>query len=691
MASDAAAWAAWSASASGGHADGEGANREGAGDGALADDGGGDEAGAEAGADLPIEEAPAERPSDVEDPDQTPVGPLMGGYRPSSLRLIDEAVAAAQAIEPSLFDDSRNGSQASAVHGHRSNGVSHAAHAADDHYAHDSTEGAIAAAEAARQGHEANVNLRAAEREDSGLRMIGSLGRDRAEASGELAAFGHSRPLRSETARELVTILPRRITRELPIITQELAESLPTPTPTASVLVARPMPALDLGEPTQRVALPGSGVRAASRSRRLLRIMRPVDGGGPGVVAMLLIILAVALAGTAGLLRLRRHTTTVPPPAQLDGVRDAPAAAGSRPPGSSNEPSGSAGDRSPTDGDDRTGSARPSSDDPGDGRGGSGTIGSAGAVAPGGGGPGGAWTASAAGSAGAPARAGVAAAGSAKVADGAAVVSGDISRAAAGTPTGTSGGAPRTAVEHSIERSGPGRSGGTAASGAAAGRSSAGARDATGRSSDGASDGAGAPTGSARDGAGAATGRASDPAAPPRRSGASAPGSPRVAEAGSSAGTSAPAAKGNGAAGATAANAGSAAGAGGAARGTPAGGASAEAKALGDQASNALDEGDFARALQLAQSSIKLRKTARAYMLRARAEQRLGRVDDALSSLDAATELAPSSGAVWEQRGRILWAARRRDEARAAFQRFLELAPSAASAPEILRLLNEPR
>jgi len=32
-------------------------------------------------------------------------GALLGGYRPSSLRLIDEAVAAAQAIEPSLFDD----------------------------------------------------------------------------------------------------------------------------------------------------------------------------------------------------------------------------------------------------------------------------------------------------------------------------------------------------------------------------------------------------------------------------------------------------------------------------------------------------------------------------------------------------------------------------------------------------------
>ncbi|HMG22448.1 MAG TPA: DUF4388 domain-containing protein, partial [Kofleriaceae bacterium] len=519
-AADAAASAAWSAAGAGGHAEGaraEGARAEAAGDGEFADDGGQDAEGADASTDLPIDVAPVERPLDVEDPDQTPVGPLMGGYRPSSLRLIDEAVAAAQAIEPSLFDDSRNGSQESPVHGHRSNGVSHAAHAADDHYAHDSTEGALAAAEAARQGHEASVNLRAAEREDSGLRMIGSLGRDRAEASGELAAFGHTRPLRSETARELVTILPRRITRELPIITQELAESLPTPTPTASVLVARPMPALDLGEPTQRVALPGSGVRAASRSRRLLRIMRPVDGGGPGVVAMLLIILAVALAGTAGLLRLRRSTTTVTPPAQLDGVRDAPAAAGSRPPGSSNEPTGSAGDRSPTDGEDRTGSARPSSDDPGEGRGGSGTIGSAGAGAPGGVGQGGARTASAAGSAGALPRAGVGAAGSAKVADGAGVVSGAIARSSAGSPTGTSGGGSRTAGD-SIERGGPGRSGGTAAAvtasdGAAAGRSADAARapgHTAGAAASGAIAGAGASTGRAREGAGAAAGRASD-------------------------------------------------------------------------------------------------------------------------------------------------------------------------------------
>jgi tetratricopeptide (TPR) repeat protein len=117
----------------------------------------------------------------------------------------------------------------------------------------------------------------------------------------------------------------------------------------------------------------------------------------------------------------------------------------------------------------------------------------------------------------------------------------------------------------------------------------------------------------------------------------------------------------------------------------------AEAKALYDQASSALDEGDFPRGLQLASASIKVHKTAKGYMLRARAEQRLGRVDDALKSLDAAAETSPSYGAVWEQRGRILWAARRRDEARAAFSRFLELSPKASSAPEIERLLNEPR
>jgi len=114
-----------------------------------------------------------------------------------------------------------------------------------------------------------------------------------------------------------------------------------------------------------------------------------------------------------------------------------------------------------------------------------------------------------------------------------------------------------------------------------------------------------------------------------------------------------------------------------------------EAKSLCDRSSDALDEGDVAHALELATASLKLRRTTRGYLLRARAEQRLGRVDAALRSLDAATEFAPNLAAIWEQRGRILWAARRRDEARVAFARFLDLAPNSPNAGEIQRMISD--
>jgi tetratricopeptide (TPR) repeat protein len=117
----------------------------------------------------------------------------------------------------------------------------------------------------------------------------------------------------------------------------------------------------------------------------------------------------------------------------------------------------------------------------------------------------------------------------------------------------------------------------------------------------------------------------------------------------------------------------------------------AEAKALYDKALAAMDESNFARARELAEASLRLRKTARTYLLRAQAEQRLDRVDDALASVDAAAQLAPDYGTVWEIRGRILWAARRRDDARAAFERFLRLEPDSPKAASVRRLMNEPR
>lgn len=500
--------------------------------------------------------------------DVEPIGPLLGGYRPSSLRLIDEAVAAAQAIEPTLFDDAAE------------------SHVPDDGHSNGVSRLPVAAGPAPRDadgdgdggpGPEPPPNAR----EDSGLRMIGSLGRDRAEASGELATLGQARPIRSETARELVTILPRRITREMPVLPPELADALPTPTSTSPMLAPRSTAALEGGpavEETMRVARPGSGVRAPSWARRLIRLGRPIQGGGPGMGAMLLILLAVVLAGTAVLLRLRRHvpsaqsTESMRAPSSV--VRDAPA-----PASAARTMSGATGALRDT-----PGSADTARELPGPAPD---TPGTASAVA--GSGP--------------------------------AVAAPELPG-----PSDTSGSA---GVAHRALE-------GAAGSGTAPGEPGAGASPAL------------ADRGSADTGAG------------PRDAGMDDAARGARATAGS---------------------------------GTHRDGAdrATEAKALCDQASNALDEGDAARAFELTVASLKLRRTARAYILRARAEQRLNRVDAALASLDAATEIAPSAGAVWEQRGRILWSARRRDEARGAFERFLELDPKSPRAPEVLRLLDEPR
>jgi hypothetical protein len=460
------------------------------------------------------------------------VGPLMGGYRPSSLRLIDEAVAAAQAIEPSLFDDEATEQPGPALETYSGNGVSRTAA---------STQGApdeaqyqaplAAGASETPAALEASAVPRSADREESGLRMIGSLGRDRAEASGELAPLGMARPRRSETARELVTILPRRTTREMPVVTPEqaqaLADSLPTPTPTSPVLAPRPVAAQAIEPPMPRqtpphgrVSLAGSGVRAPSRSRRILRIVRSVDGSGPGLGPLLLIILAAVLAGTALLLRLRRHARA---PERVEAVQDAAQS--------------SAMSTMPD-----TPGPRP------DAMGADAAVDAALPVVP-----------------------------------------------------------PRDAALPVVPP-----------------------RDAA------------LPVVSPRDAA-------------PRDVGARAlgGGAPVRLDSGTD--------------------------------------KFAEAKTLYDKAHDALDEGDFARSFELADASIKLRRTARTYLLRAQAEQRLDRVDDALASVDAAALLAPGFTAVWELRGRILWAARRRDEARAAFGRFLELDPNSPKAPSVRRLMNEPR
>ena len=445
-----------------------------------------------------------------------PAGPLLGGYRPSSLRLIDEAVAAAQAIEPSLFEDGNAGSATGLFH--RSNGVHAEAGGPGVHVD-------PAPPRSARPVTPAPPVMPRPAREEAGLRMIGSLGRDRAEASGELAPLGQARAQRSETARELVTILPRRATREMPAVTVEVSDALASSTPPESMVV-QPTIAQAVELPDQampavpRVTPAGSGVRSVSRSRRLLRRVRSADGSGPGVGALLLIFLAAVLAVTAVVLRLRRHAR---PGAHLDTTL-------------------------------------------------------------------------------APAR----------------VSSPDLPAPIAAPKTAdVPPGSPRTIAAMGTE--------------------------------EGPDDAVVAPR---APGSGAA------------RTVEGAPGARVVPPAGS-AGPREP--------------------------GAGAGDTVAEAKTLFDKARDAFADGAFSRAFELAEASLRLRKTARTYLLRAQAAQRLDRIAEALASVDAAARLAPEFATVWELRGRILWAAQRRDEARAAFERFLALEPDDSKAASVRRLLNEPR
>ncbi len=115
-----------------------------------------------------------------------------------------------------------------------------------------------------------------------------------------------------------------------------------------------------------------------------------------------------------------------------------------------------------------------------------------------------------------------------------------------------------------------------------------------------------------------------------------------------------------------------------------------EARILLEQAHAALEDGDPAKALDLTNQSLELRKTSRTYLERARALQRLGQIDEALKSVDESMTIVNDFAPAWEQRGMILWAARRQAEARPALEKYLALDPDGKDAPEIRKMLGQP-
>ncbi len=102
----------------------------------------------------------------------------------------------------------------------------------------------------------------------------------------------------------------------------------------------------------------------------------------------------------------------------------------------------------------------------------------------------------------------------------------------------------------------------------------------------------------------------------------------------------------------------------------------------------AIDDGDYDRALALADESLALKRSSRAYVVRADAARRLGRIDLALESADAAIRTSPNYAQGWEMKGKILWSARRYVEARPAYEKFLALQPNGDAADTVRALLE---
>ncbi len=472
-------------------------------------------------------------------------GPLMGGYRPSSLRLIDEAVAAAQAIEPSLFDEPEEPETEAPVDpapvarvklatrqsdprvaaardlversstppdgrdgplNGKSNGNGAAAHGDDGDGEFEPAQGSDG--DATEPGRRVVVTF---PRDDAGLRMIGSHGRDRAEASGELTPPPtRISPPSLETQRELVTIMPRRTTRELPVMVEPELEPEQSPEPPAAPPVEQPPHRPS--QPPKRPSLPPPPRRIS------------VEGGvrrtGPGAAAKTFFVLASVLSGATAYMYCHKRVTHRPiaAPPIYDAAEPVVATPEHAPPG-----------------------------------------------------------------------------------DAAVAVMIDAPVVAMHVDAGPRPDALRVAavIDAAVAQRADGE--------VVAMHSDAGVLPAAGDAGEGPVD--------------------------------------RVKQ----------------------------------------------ASELLDRSRAALDDGDPETALALADKSIHLRPAIRGYLERARALQRLDRIDSALDSIEQALQLDTKYAASWELKGRILWAVRRYDEARTAFQKFLELDPESKSAPSIKHLLEEPR
>lgn len=107
------------------------------------------------------------------------------------------------------------------------------------------------------------------------------------------------------------------------------------------------------------------------------------------------------------------------------------------------------------------------------------------------------------------------------------------------------------------------------------------------------------------------------------------------------------------------------------------------ARELVRKARLAVDDGRYEAALALIDEARELGPSADAYVVRADALRRMGRVDDAIAAVELAIRMRPRHADAWKMKGNILSGAGRPAEARPAFEKYLELAPDRPDAAEI--------
>jgi hypothetical protein len=107
------------------------------------------------------------------------------------------------------------------------------------------------------------------------------------------------------------------------------------------------------------------------------------------------------------------------------------------------------------------------------------------------------------------------------------------------------------------------------------------------------------------------------------------------------------------------------------------------AKKLLREARNLVSDGNYAAGLAKADESIEAKPSAEAYVVKADALRKMNKVDDAVAAIDKAIGMRARYADAWKMKGNILWGAGRRDEARPALEKYLELRPDGEDAESI--------